>query len=137
MTPPVAEVAAYLAALPPDQAALLTDLRRRILALLPGAVECLSYAMPAYRQAIGGKVVVGFAAFARHCGIYPFSGSVVSLMAPETAGFRVSKSGVLFTPSQPLPDAILRRMIDLRLAELAAGYPTARLHAGQTQNAAP
>ena len=120
---PVAEVAAYLAALPPDQAALLGDLRQRILQRLPDAVECLSYAMPAYRQGAGGKVVVGYAAFARHCGIYPFSGSVVPLMAVETAGFKTSKSGVLFTPAQPLPDAILHRLIALRLAELAAGYP--------------
>jgi len=124
--PPVPEVSAWLAALPPDQAALLGDLRHRILALLPGAVECISCAMPAYRQETGGKVVVGYAAFARHCGIYPFSGSVVPLMTAQTHGFKVSKSGVLFTPSQPLPDTILQRLIELRLAELAASYPGAK-----------
>ena len=122
MTAPTPAVAAYLAALPPDQAALLSDLRRRILPLVPDAVECISYAMPAWRKGVSGPVVVGIAAFARHCGIYPFSGSVVPLMDAETAGFKTSKSGVLFTPQQPLPDAILHRIIALRLAELAAGY---------------
>ena len=126
MMAPTPKVAAYLAALPPDQAALLTDLRRRILPLVPDAFECISYAMPAWRNGPGGPVVVGIAAFARHCGIYPFSGSVVPLMAAETVGFKTSKSGVLFTPQQPLPDAILHRIIDLRLAELAAGYGKAR-----------
>lgn len=122
MTGPVPEVAAYLAALPPDQAALLAELRLRILPLVPDAFECLSYAMPAWRKGRGGPVVVGFSAFSRHCGIYPFSGSVVPLMAAETVGFKTSKSGVLFTPSQPLPDLILHRIIELRLVELAAGY---------------
>ncbi len=126
MSAPTPVVAAYLAALPPDQAALLADLRRRILPLVPDAFECISYAMPAWRKGVGGPVVVGIAAFARHCGIYPFSGSVVPLMAAETAGFKTSKSGVLFTPQQPLTDAILHRIIDLRLAELAAGYGKAR-----------
>jgi uncharacterized protein YdhG (YjbR/CyaY superfamily) len=126
MTRPIPEVAAYLAALPPDQAALLTELRLRILPLVPDAFECMSYAMPAWRTGIGGQVVVGLSAFSRHCGIYPFSGSVVPLMAAETTGFKTSKSGVLFTPSQPLPDLILRRIIELRLAELAAGYGRAK-----------
>jgi uncharacterized protein YdhG (YjbR/CyaY superfamily) len=126
MTAPTAEVAAYLAALPPDQAALLSDLRRRILPLVPDVFECMSYAMPAWRKGKAGPVVVGISAFSRHCGIYPFSGSVVPLMAVETAGFKTSKSGVLFTPQQPLPDAILHRIIELRLAELAAGYGKAK-----------
>lgn len=126
MTGPIPEVAAYLAALPPDQAALLTQLRLRLLPLVPDAFECLSYAMPAWRKGNGGPVVVGIAAFARHCGIYPFSGSVVPLMAAETVGFKTSKSGVLFTTSQPLPDLILHRIIALRLAQLAAGYGKAK-----------
>lgn len=40
------------------------------------------------------------------------------LPAPERAGFKTSKSGVLFTPEQPLPDALVHQILALRLAEI-------------------
>ena len=72
------EVDAYIAALPPDQRDALTTLRARLRSLLPGHIEVMSYAMPGFRQpGPKGKVVVGYAAFARHLGLYPHSGSVI------------------------------------------------------------
>ena len=44
-----AAVDAYLSALPPDQSAALRALRATIRAHLPGATECMSYAMPGFR----------------------------------------------------------------------------------------
>ena len=117
-----AAVDAYLAALPPDQRAALTDLRQRLARLLPGHVECLSYAMPGFREpGAKGKMVAGYAAFARHLGLYPHSGSIIPALAADCAGFKTSKSGVLFTPDQPIPDALLERIVRARQAELAAG----------------
>lgn len=116
-----AGVDAYLAALPDDQRRALSDLRDRLRARLPGHVECLSYAMPGFRQpGAKGRMVAGYAAFARHLGLYPHSGSVIPALAAETAGFRTSKSGVLFTPGHPLPDALLDAVLHLRQAEIAA-----------------
>jgi uncharacterized protein YdhG (YjbR/CyaY superfamily) len=116
-----AEVESYLSALPPDQRDALTTLRARLKALLPDHVETMSYAMPGLRQpGPKGKMVIGYAAFARHLGIYPHSGTVIPLI--DCAPFKTSKSGVLFTPAQPLPDALLIQIIRLRQAELAAGY---------------
>ena len=117
-----AAVDAYLAALPPDQRAALTDLRQRLARLLPGHVECLSYAMPGFREpGAKGKMVAGYAAFARHLGLYPHSGSIIPALAAECMGFKTSKSGVHFTPDQPIPDALLERIVRARQAELAAG----------------
>ena len=114
-------VDAYLAALPPDQRDALADLRARLKTLLPDHLEVISYAMPGFRQpGPKGKMVVGYAAFARHLGLYPHSGTVIPTI--DCAPFKTSKSGVLFTPLQPLPDALLRQIITARLAELAAGY---------------
>jgi uncharacterized protein YdhG (YjbR/CyaY superfamily) len=114
-------VDAYLAALPHDQSRALTALRNRLTAFLPDHVECMSYAMPGFRQpGPKGKMVVGYAAFTRHLGLYPHSGTVIPLI--DCAPFKTSKSGVLFTPDHPLPDALLARIITTRQAELAAGY---------------
>ena len=119
--PDPAAIDAYIAALPQDQRAALTDLRARLKALLPDDLEVMSYAMPGFRQpGPKGKMVVGYAAFARHLGLYPHSGTVIPKI--DCAPFKTSKSGVLFTPDRPLPDALLRRIIAARQAELAAGY---------------
>ena len=111
----------YLAALPPDQRAALETLRAQLLAYLPGATECLSYAMPGLRHA-SGKMVAGYAAFARHLGLYPHSGSILPQIPLETTAFKTSKSGILFTPATPLPLGLVHHILDLRLAEIAAGY---------------
>jgi uncharacterized protein YdhG (YjbR/CyaY superfamily) len=117
----VADVDAYIANLPPDQREALTALRARIRTLLPDHTEVMSYAMPGFRQpGPKGKMVVGYAAFAKHLGLYPHSGTVIPLI--DCAPFKTSKSGVLFTPDRPLPDALLKQIIDTRQAELAAGY---------------
>jgi uncharacterized protein YdhG (YjbR/CyaY superfamily) len=116
-----AEVDAYIAALPADQRAALTALRARLKALLPDHLEVMSYAMPGLRQpGPKGKMVAGYAAFAKHLGLYPHSGSVIPKI--DCTPFKTSKSGVLFTPDRPLPDALLRQIIEARRAELAAGY---------------
>jgi uncharacterized protein YdhG (YjbR/CyaY superfamily) len=115
------EVDAYLAALPPDQRDALTTLRARLKALLPDHLEVMSYAMPGFRQpGPKGKMVAGYAAFSRHLGLYPHSGTVIPLI--DCTPFKTSKSGVLFTPDNPLPDALLHQIIATRQAELAAGH---------------
>jgi uncharacterized protein YdhG (YjbR/CyaY superfamily) len=111
----------YIAALPSDQREALTTLRARLKALLPDHIEVMSYAMPGLRQpGPKGKMVVGYAAFAKHLGLYPHSGSVIPKI--DCTPFKTSKSGVIFTPDRPLPDALLRQIIETRQAELAAGY---------------
>lgn len=114
-------VDAYIAALPQDQRDALAALRARLSAFLPDHLETMSYAMPGLRQpGPKGKMVVGYAAFSKHLGLYPHSGSVIPLI--DCAPFKTSKSGVLFTPERPLPDALLPQIIAVRQAELAAGY---------------
>ena len=118
-----AEVDAYLDALPADQKAALSDLRALLQRLLPDHIETISYAMPGFRQpGPKGRMVAGYAAFARHLGLYPHSGSVIPQLEQDCAGFRTSKSGVLFTPAHPLPESLVRKIIALRHAELTAGY---------------
>jgi uncharacterized protein YdhG (YjbR/CyaY superfamily) len=115
-----ADVDAYIAALPPDQRDALIALRARLRALLPDHIECMSYAMPGLRQpGPKGKMVVGYAAFAKRLGLYPHSGSVIPKI--DCTPFKTSKSGVLFTTDRPPPDDLLQRIIRTRQAELAAG----------------
>ncbi len=116
-----AEVDAYLAALLEHHRVALTVLRARLKALLPDHFECMSYAMPGFREpGPKGRMVAGYAAFKHHLGLYPHSGSVIPRI--DCTPFKASKSGVLFTPDRPLPDHLLHLIITTRQAELAAGY---------------
>ena len=114
-----AEVDAYLSALPDDQRQALFSLRALLRTLLPDHPEVISYAMPGFRQpGPKGRMVAGYAAFARHLGLYPHSGSIIGQI--DCTPFKTSKSGVLFTPAHPLPATLVERIIRLRQAEIAA-----------------
>ncbi len=116
-----AEVEAYLSACRPDQGAALQELRQRLKRLLPDHLEVMSYAMPGFRApGPKGKMIVGYAAFSQHLGIYPHSGSVIPVL--DCGAFKTSKSGVLFTPQTPLPQDLLEAIVRTRQAQLAAGY---------------
>ena len=105
---------AYLATVSPPQRKLLQQLRKRILAIVPQAEECISYGLPAFR--VGGKVVGGFAATSTGCSYYPFSGTTLATLARELAGFSRTKSALHFGPQQPLPASLVRRLLETRIA---------------------
>ena len=111
----------YLAACRPDQAAALNTLRSLIKQHLPDHVECLSYAMPGFRQpGPKGKMVAGYAAFARNCGFYPHSGTIIPQFAAELTGFKTTPGAIQFTPDHMIPEPLILRLIDARVAEIAA-----------------
>ena len=113
-----AEVSTYLAALPPNFRAAAETLRAQLITLLLDHIECMSYAMPGFREPKAkGKMVAGYAAFSRHLGLYPHSGNIIPNI--DCAPFKTSKSGVLFSPDPPLPPALIAKIIRARQAELA------------------
>ncbi|MEY3310042.1 MAG: hypothetical protein RL107_178, partial [Actinomycetota bacterium] len=65
----VADIDAYISALPEPKRSTLEEMRRRILSIVPDAEQKISYQMPAF--AVAGKVVAGFAAFKNHLAFLP------------------------------------------------------------------
>ncbi len=108
----------YLAEVPPDQRAALEHLRATIRAAAPDATEAISYGMPAFKQ--DGHGLVGYAAFKAHCSLFPMSAAIIPALADALEGFTTSKGTIRFTPDAPLPDALVTRIVQARLAELAA-----------------
>jgi len=115
-----AEIDAYIAAQAPEFAAALTELRSILRAMLPDHLEVMSYAMPGLRAPqMGGKMVIGYAAFSKHIGLYPHSGSVIDKI--DCAPYKTSKSGITFAPNDLPPRALIAAIIAQRQRELAAG----------------
>jgi uncharacterized protein YdhG (YjbR/CyaY superfamily) len=110
------EVDAYMDAVPEPQRSTLAQVRTTLEALLPDAEQTISYGSPAFK--VGGRGVAGFAAFAHHCSYLPMSGSVTATLADELTGFETTKGSVKFPVDTPLPEPILRALVDARLAEL-------------------
>ena len=110
-----ASIDGYLAAIDADKRAALQKLRRAIHAAVPGLEECISYQMPAFRHQ--GKVLVWFAAGARHCAFYP--GAVVQDFSDELGAYETSKGTIRFQPDRPLPAVLVRKLVRARIGDVA------------------
>ena len=107
---------AYFTALADDQRACLQHLREVIQAEVPDAEEVISYAMPGFRRP-GSKVFAGYAA-KKNCGYYPHSGNILKQFAGELTGWKWTDGALQFTPANPLPDDLIRRLVRARLLEI-------------------
>src|SRR5207245_1132234 len=93
----------------------LQELRRTILEIVPEAEEVISYRVPAFR--LHGNVIAGFAAFKNHLSYLPFSGSVLGRLADELESYTRTKSSLHFPVDQPLPKALVKKLITVRLGD--------------------
>jgi uncharacterized protein YdhG (YjbR/CyaY superfamily) len=115
----VAEIDAYLEGLDEPKRTTLEQLRRDILAVVPEAEQCISYTLPAFR--VDGKVIAGFAAFAHHLSYLPHSGSVFPELGDELASYHKSTGALRFPVDQPLPPALVAKLVEVRLRQ---AFPT-------------
>lgn len=105
----------YLADLPEGQKASLERLRGVIREAAPGAEECFSYGMPAFR--FEKRVLVAFAARSGHLALYPMSGGIVAAFEAGLAGFDTSKGTIRFQAGTPLPDELVHGIVRARIDE--------------------
>lgn len=110
------EVDAYLAALDQPKRDTLERLRRTILQVVPEAEQCIAYGAPAFK--VGGKAVAGFAAFKHHLSYLPHSSTVLSALEGELAGYTTSKGALQFPVDSPLPETLVRNLIETRQREI-------------------
>ncbi len=104
----------YLAGVSPAERAALQDLRATIRAAAPAAEEEIRYKMPRFTYR---GLLVGLAARKGHLGFYVMSPSVLEGHADELRGIDVGKGCVRFSPTQPLPSALVRTLVKARVAE--------------------
>jgi len=109
------EIDDYLLRLDEPKRSTLNRLRRDILAVVPDAEQCFSYAVPGFK--IAGKTIAGFAAFKNHLSYLPHSGSVFPELAEELADYEKSSGSLRFPVDQPLPPELVEKLIRVRLRQ--------------------
>jgi uncharacterized protein YdhG (YjbR/CyaY superfamily) len=112
-------VDAYLAALPDDRRAALSEIRRAVNAAAPEATETIAYQMPAIRSH-GGQFLVSYAAFKSHYSLFPASDAVIEALRDEVAPYVAGKGTLRFPADQPIPVDTITKIVKIRLEELAA-----------------
>lgn len=101
---------AYITAAPENLRPLLVRVRAEVALTLPDAEEVIAYKMPGFR--IKESIIVGYAAFSKQCGIY-VSPAVIRLHEDDikAAGLKFTKTGITFSPSKPIPDELVKKLV--------------------------
>lgn len=108
-----ASIDGYISAFPPPLQKILRRIRATIAAAAPDAQEFISYRMPAFAQQ---GVLLYFAAFKSHIGVYP---PVVGDARLEKAlsAYSGPKGNLRFPLDQPIPYGLIRRIAILRVKQ--------------------
>ena len=112
-TLPAGSIDAYIAQFPADVQATLQQLRKIIHSAAPDASEKISYGIPTFY--LQGNLV-HFAAYRSHIGFYPASSGVLAF-EQELAGYKTSRGTIQLPLGQPLPEALIKKIVAFRVAE--------------------
>jgi uncharacterized protein YdhG (YjbR/CyaY superfamily) len=89
-----------------------------ILSVAPDAVEWFSYGIPGFR--LHDRPFVWYAAFSHHVSLFPMTTTIRSRFDKELEGLETSKGTIRFPLDQPLPEALIKRLVKARVAEMEA-----------------
>jgi len=105
----------YLAGTPEPARATLKHIRAVIKSIVPKeTTEVISYRIPMFKYK---GMLVGYAAFAKHCSLFPTGSGVIEKFAKELRPYRTSRGTIQFPSDKPLPDALLKKIVKQRVKE--------------------
>lgn len=104
----------YLLAVPEEIRELLEHVRQAIRDAAPKADELISYSIPTYKYK---GPLVHFAAFKDHCSFVVVSKTIPEMFKKELKPFKVSGRTVHFSPGNPLPVTLIKKIVKTRIKE--------------------
>ncbi|MCI0397469.1 MAG: DUF1801 domain-containing protein [Chloroflexi bacterium] len=113
-TTDASDVDNYLAALPEAAREALSKLRQTIKSVVPEATEVISYRVPTFKYR---GSLVAYAAFPDHCSFFVMSPAVMEAHKADLKGYDTSKGTIHFSPDKPLPESLVKKLVQARLAE--------------------
>lgn len=113
-TTPARNVDEYLQALPETVRFALEKVRQTIKAAAPEAEEVISYRVPTYKYR---GALLHLAAFTKHCSLVVVNKNILATFAQELQAFKTAGTTIHFTPDQPLPAALIRKIVKTRMKQ--------------------
>jgi len=105
----------YLDALPEPAHSTLRHVRAVIQSVVPKeTTEVISYGMPMFKF---NGMLIGYAAFKNHCSLFPTGSGVIEMFAKDLKGYKTSRGTIQFPSDEPLPDAVIRKIVKQRVKE--------------------
>ena len=105
----------YLANTPEPAQSTLKHIRAVIRSVVPAeTTEVISYGIPMFKFR---GMLVGYAAFKKHCSLFPTGSGVLDRFEKELRGYRTSKGTIQFPSDKPLSDALVKKIVKARVKE--------------------
>lgn len=112
---PAKNVDEYLASVPEPAQSTLRHVRAVIRSVVPKeTTESISYGIPMFKF---NGMLVGYAAFKKHCSLFPTGSGVLDQFEKELKGYRTSNGTIQFPPDKPLPDTLVKKIVRARVKE--------------------
>ena len=110
------EIESYIQQFPEDVQLILNTIRKIIKDNVANVEESISYGMPAYK--FNKKPLVYFAAYKNHIGFYA-TPSGHKEFKDELSKYKQGKGSVQFPLNQPIPYALIEKIVQFRMHENA------------------
>jgi uncharacterized protein YdhG (YjbR/CyaY superfamily) len=105
----------YFASVPEPAQSTLKHIRAVIRSVVPAeTTEAISYGIPMFKY---NGMLVGYAAFKKHCSLFPTGSGVLDRFEKELKGYRTSKGTIQFPSDKPLPDVLVKKIVRARVKE--------------------
>ena len=99
---------------------LLRKVKETIIKAAPGAVESISYAMPAFK--FNGKPLVYFALNKSHLGFYATPSANIAFRE-DLKDYKSSKGAIQFPLDKPVPYGLIRKIVQFKIKEIRSSTP--------------
>jgi len=110
----VTTIDAYIAHQPVLFRDTLEELRSLIKSVVPEAEETISYQVACFKYLY---MLVGIGTGKKYCSLYVMSPKLVKKMSGDLEDVKVSGSTLHFIPNQPLPKALIKKIVQARVKE--------------------
>ncbi len=105
----------YIHNLPEPALRSLRKIRTIIRSVVPPeTTETISYGIPTYKYK---GALFGFAAFSKHCSLFPMGSSVITAFKDDLKGFETSRGTIRFPMDKPPPAALVKKLVGARIAQ--------------------
>jgi uncharacterized protein YdhG (YjbR/CyaY superfamily) len=103
----------YLHKFPKESVSRMQMLRKTIHKIAPKAQEAFSYGVPAFK--LNGNTIM-YAAFKKHIGLYP-DPETIKKFKKDLKGYEQSKGTIKFPLDEPLPIALISKIVKYKLLD--------------------